>query len=78
MNSLIVAFFSFIVNVPLGRWRRKYKKFTLPWWLIIHTSVPFIIALRIGLNTPRILIPLFILLAILGQLTGRKANFGKK
>jgi hypothetical protein len=72
MASVFVAVFSFIVNVPLGRWRCKYKKFTVPWWLIIHTSVPFIIALRIWLATPRILIPFFILLAVLGQYAGRK------
>lgn len=72
MSSVFVAFFSFIVNIPLGKWRSKYKKFTIPWWLIIHASVPLIIALRIWLGTPRMLIPFFILLAVLGQLTGRK------
>jgi hypothetical protein len=40
--------------------------------LIIHASVPFIIALRIWVGTPRILIPFFIGLAVLGQFTGKK------
>jgi hypothetical protein len=72
ISSIFVAFFSFIVNVPLGMWQCNYKKFTVPWWLIIHASVPFIIALRIWLGAPRVLIPLFILLAVLGQFAGRR------
>ncbi|MDR2805111.1 MAG: hypothetical protein LBB85_05620 [Dysgonamonadaceae bacterium] len=75
MNVLILSLIAFLVNIPLGKWRGKYKKLTWPWWLIIHASIPLIIPLRICLfNTPNIFIPLFITLAVLGQFIGAKTG----
>ena len=68
----VIAVLSFGINVPLGIWCHKFKKFTFPWWLVIHASIPVIIALRIWLNTPRVFIPLFIGLAVLGQFIGSR------
>ena len=70
MNVLIVSLAAFIVNLPLGGWRSKYRKLTLPWWLLIHASIPLIVALRIWLDTPLVFIPLFIAVAVLGQFLG--------
>jgi len=72
MNILIVTLFTLVINLFLGRWRSRFQKFTWPWWLIIHASIPFIIPLRIYLNTPTAFIPLFIATAIIGQLLGAK------
>lgn len=72
MELIIVAVLAFVINVPLGRWRSQYKKFSVAWWLLIHASVPFIIGLRIWLDTPRMYTPLFIGLAVLGQYVGKK------
>ncbi len=74
MNIAIIAFIALAINIPLGRWSRNYKKFTIYWLLLIHASVPLIIALRIWLDAPRIYIPLFIALAVLGQLIGAKLS----
>lgn len=71
MTVFLLACFALIINVPFGLWRSRYPKFTLPWWLFIHASVPFIVALRVWLATPRVYIPLFIALAVLGQLLGK-------
>ncbi len=60
------------MNVFFGKWRTRYKKMTLKWWLLIHASIPFIIPLRIWLDTPKIYIPLFIAFAVLGQFVGSK------
>lgn len=54
-------------------WRSKYKKLTLAWWLLIHASIPLIVALRIWLDTPYAYVPLFIALAVLGQFVGGRA-----
>lgn len=78
MNIVYVVIATLILNIPLGRWRNKYKKFTIIWWLLIHASIPIIVAMRIWLDTPRICIPLFIFLAILGQMIGSKLLFRDK
>jgi len=69
--TLIVSAFSFLINIPLGIWREHYKRFSLPWFIIIHLSVPVIIVLRIYLNANPYFIPLFIALAITGQTVGK-------
>lgn len=73
MGISIVAIFAFLLNIPFGRWRSNFKKFSIVWWMLIHASIPFIIALRIWLETPRAFIPLFIALAVLGQYVGKKS-----
>jgi hypothetical protein len=50
---------------------------SLMWWLMIHASIPLIIPLRIWLDTPTFAIPLFIGLAVVGQLIGSKME-GKR
>ncbi len=75
MNVFWVATVAFAVNIPLGKWRSGYKKFSPLWLLLIHASMPLIIALRISHNIPHVYIPLFIALAVFGQLLGK--NFKK-
>ncbi|MDR2083912.1 MAG: hypothetical protein LBP67_02830 [Bacteroidales bacterium] len=72
MNIVIVSLISFISNIILGRYRTKFRKMSLMWWIMIHASIPFIIPLRIWLGTPNIAIPLFIGLAIAGQFIGSR------
>jgi hypothetical protein len=72
MNIILISVLSYITNIPFGRWRKKYKKFSLPWFLLIHATIPFIIALRVYLDTPYIYAPLFIMFAVLGQITGTR------
>jgi hypothetical protein len=74
MNVFIVSAVALTINILLGKWRLKYKKFTLPWWLLIHASIPLIIPLRIWLHTPKIYISFFIGLAVLGQFIGSKLS----
>lgn len=72
MNIAIVSVISLIVNIFLGIRRARYRKMTLMWWIMIHASIPLIIPLRICLDTPNWAIPLFIALAIVGQLIGSR------
>jgi len=62
--------FSFFCNIPLGAIREKYAKFSFLWIFWIHASIPLIIYLRIQLGTSKLVIPLTIFLAILGQILG--------
>ena len=70
----LMAVLAFIVNIPLGRWRRSCKKFSFAWFFWIHASVPFLIALRLWLEIPQVYIPFFIALAVLGQMMGKKLS----
>lgn len=72
MSIAIVSLTSIIMNLFLGRWRARFKKMTVPWWLLIHASIPVLIPLRIWLDTPKIWIPFFIILAIVGQFIGSR------
>ena len=75
IKILLVSALCFLLNVPLGRWREHTRKFSWQWFLAVHASIPFIIALRIGLHLHPIAIPSNIASAVLGQLVG--ARFGK-
>lgn len=72
MNIAIVSVISLVINIFLGKYRTKYRKMTVMWWIMIHASIPLIIPLRIWLDTPKIAIPLFIVLAVIGQLIGSR------
>jgi hypothetical protein len=72
MNILIISLTALLLNIPLGMWRRKYKKFSFMWFILIHASIPLIIPLRQWLDAPDIFIPLFIGLAAAGQFIGSR------
>jgi len=72
ISIFFVSAFSFLINIPLGARREHYKRFSLPWFIIVHLSVPLIIALRMYLETNPYFIPLFIVLAISGQWMGKR------
>lgn len=72
MNILIVAVSALSINIVLGKYRARFKKMTVMWWIMIHASIPVIIPLRIWLNTPKVTIPLFIGVAVLGQIIGNR------
>ncbi len=68
LAALIV--FAFAVNLPLGYLRETSRKFSLRWFILIHLSIPFIIALRsmFGFGWP--LIPVTLACAVGGQVVG--------
>jgi hypothetical protein len=70
MKILLVSLICFAVNIPLGRLRERSRKFSLAWFFWIHASIPFIIALRIGLHLHPLAIPINIAAAVFGQVVG--------
>lgn len=78
INIIILSIIALVLNIIFGIYRARFPKMTIRWWLMIHASIPIIIPLRIWLNTPKIVIPLFIGLAITGQILGNKIAKSKK
>jgi hypothetical protein len=36
-----------LINVPFGYWRSGVRKFSRPWFLHVHGSIPLVVALRL-------------------------------
>ena len=70
LQLIILLIFAFAVNIPLGYIRETSRKFSVRWFVLIHISIPFIIALRSLQGFSWHLIPLTIGCAIAGQLIG--------
>lgn len=66
----LVASLSFVLNLPLGMWRTKTKKFSVLWFVSIHLAVPLIYFLRVRSELPLWSIPILVLVSVLGQLAG--------
>lgn len=67
---IFVLFFTTLINLPFGYWRRGLKKFSFPWFLAIHLPIPLVVAFRIGLGIPYTTVPLVIGSAVVGQWVG--------
>lgn len=63
---------AFTVNILFGYLRRSKKKFSAPWFIYIHLSIPVIIPLRLWWHIHPGFIPLLITTAIMGQLVGSR------
>ncbi len=66
------AILTFLVNVPLGYWRATLRKLSWQWFLAIHISIPFVVAMRLVLGISWLYVPLFIALAVAGQVMGSR------
>ncbi len=67
---VVLLLFSFGANLPLGFLRETSRKYSLHWFVLIHLSIPFIIALRFMFGFHWQVIPFTIFCAAAGQLTG--------
>ena len=70
IRALIVAAATFLLNLPFGVWRAGLRKFSFLWVVAIHFPVLFIIPLRRMLDVNHGWIPLFITVAVGGQILG--------
>jgi hypothetical protein len=64
--------FSFGANLPLGYLRETSRRFSLHWFVLIHLSIPFIIALRSLFGFGWQVIPLTLVCAVAGQIIGSR------
>ena len=66
--------FALLSNIPLGYLREGARRFSLRWFVFIHLSIPFIIALRVVNGVSWRVIPLTLGLALVGQWLGGRAR----
>lgn len=66
-----VSAIALLVNIPLGFFRGKTKKFSPAWFFWVHASIPFIIFLRYKFELENWIIPVNIALAVGGQIVGK-------
>ena len=66
--------FALLSNIPLGYLREGSRRYSLRWFVLIHLSIPFIIALRVVNGVGWRVIPFTIGLAIAGQIIGSRAR----
>jgi hypothetical protein len=66
--------FALLSNIPLGYLREGAQRFSLRWFVFIHLSIPFIIALRVVNGVSWRVIPLTLGLALAGQWLGGRAR----
>lgn len=70
LNLAGLLLFAFLINLPLGFIRETSPKYSLRWFVYIHLSIPFIIALRLREGFGWRIIPLTIACAVFGQILG--------
>ncbi|MCA1927466.1 MAG: hypothetical protein LDL13_05730 [Calditerrivibrio sp.] len=69
-----ISIATLILNIPFGYLRRRFKKFSLGWFLCIHAPIPIVAFMRIYLKIGLILIPIFLTFAVIGQIIGFRIN----
>jgi hypothetical protein len=72
LTSLLL--FALLANLPLGYLREGARKFSVRWFVYIHISIPFIIAMRLLEGFGFKVIPLTLVCAVVGQLAGGKVK----
>lgn len=70
-SLLLCALFA---NIPLGYLREGSRKFSVRWFVYIHLSIPFIIAMRLLEGFGLEVIPLTIACAVIGQVAGGRVR----
>ncbi len=63
---------AFGVNLPLGWWRGRQRRFSASWFIAVHASIPFLVATRFALGISFWVVPLEIAFAVGGQLAGSR------
>jgi phosphatidylserine synthase len=66
--------FALLSNIPLGYLREGSPRFSVRWFVFIHLSIPFIIALRVVNGVSWRVIPITIGLAVAGQIVGSRVR----
>ena len=68
----LLLLFALLSNIPLGYLREGTVRYSWRWFLYIHLSIPFIVALRLVLGIGWRIIPLTLGCAVAGQVAGSR------
>lgn len=69
---LKIGFISFLVNLPFGMLRSRFKYYSVPWFLSIHAPIPVAAILRRSAGLPWWYLFIFMIFGIAGQVLGKK------
>ena len=69
---LFISWITFLLNIPLGLWRKSLKKLSPAWFLAVHLSIPLIVVFRVHAGLSLIYVPAVIAIAMIGQRVGGK------
>ncbi len=72
LSLAILLSFAFVANLPLGFLRETTRKFSVRWFVYIHLSIPFIVALRMSTGLGWNIIPFSVASAVAGQVIGSR------
>ncbi|MTI85553.1 MAG: hypothetical protein FH756_17070 [Firmicutes bacterium] len=67
---IVLLLTGYLINIPLGFWRSRTRKFSPGWFLAIHLSIPLIYYLRVDWNIGAHYIPLLATGLVMGQVMG--------
>ena len=62
--------FALLSNIPLGYLREETERYSIRWFIYIHLSIPFIVALRYSFGFGWEIVPFSVGCAVAGQLLG--------
>jgi hypothetical protein len=71
-----VALVVLVLNLPFGYWRAGVRRFSLPWFLAVHASVPLVVGVRLltGLGWHLATVPVLALAFLAGQVLGGRVR----
>ncbi len=72
MPVYAIAALALAVNIPLGYLRHRARRFSAPWFVWVHLSIPLIATCRLLSGLGWTFVPLFITAAVIGQVLGGK------
>lgn len=67
---MIIVGLCFLISIPFGMLRMRFKKFSIPWFLTIHAPIPVSIIMRKIYELPFQYALLFLVFSVAGQVIG--------
>jgi len=67
---ILLIILAYVLNIPFGLFRQKFERFSIGWFACIHAPIPIIAFIRISSHISLKYIPLLVIAAIAGQMTG--------
>jgi hypothetical protein len=70
-----ISALAFVLNLFFGYFRGKQKRFSFKWFLYIHLPIPLVVFARVFTNLDYRYIPIFLFVAVVGQIIGARLEF---
>jgi hypothetical protein len=71
---LTICIITFVLNLFFGYFRARERKFSFKWFLCIHLPIPLVAFARLYSHLDYGVIPIFLVVAVAGQIIGGKVD----